>query len=61
MLVQQGDRILPLGPQELTMLAGGYVSVAVLCAVLGLNAVESKLRAVLNISISTEPRRSIYF
>lgn len=61
MLVQQGDTILPLGPQELTMLAGGYVSVSVLCAVLGLNAVESKLRAVLNISISTEPRRSIYF
>lgn len=61
MLVQQGDRIMPLGLKELTMLAGGYVSVAVLCAVLELNAVETKLRAALNISISTEPRRSIYF
>lgn len=61
MLIQQGDKIMPLGLKELTMLAGGYVSVAVLCAVLELNAVETKLRAVLNISISTEPRRSIYF
>lgn len=61
MLVQQGDRIVPLGLQELTMLAGGYVSVALLCAVLGLKAVETKLRAVLYISLSTEPRRTIYF
>lgn len=61
MLVQQGDRIVPLGLKELMMLAGGYVSVAVHCAMLVLNAVETKLRVVLNISISTEPRRSIYF
>ena len=33
----------------------------VLCAVLELTAGETKLRVVLNISISTEPRRSIYF
>lgn len=60
-MVQWGDRIMPLGPKELTMLAGGYVSAPVLCATLELNAAETKLRAVLNISISTEPRRSIYF
>lgn len=42
---------MPLGLKELMNVAEGYVLVAILAAVLELNAVEIKLRAVLNISV----------